>query len=106
MPILVDGYLSARQSNNVFNQVIGGVTDVTLRPMSARVGTLRLLYATEEDALDAEYTLMQQEALKFANSELPSADMTFVVDGQITRQLDPESRYLWIITVDFREVAA
>lgn len=105
VPLLVEGYQSSVQSRNVFNSVIGGGTDVTLVPAGPPRGTLRLIYLTELDALDAWYTLLDADVLTFADSDLPTAGMSFVVDGSVTRQLDPETRTLWMITVDYQAVS-
>lgn len=106
LPLVVDGYESTRQSQNVFNNVIGrSLPDVFLNPASPRTGTLTMLFATEADALACEALHTGTALLTFSDSDLPSATMTYVADGSITRRLDPESRALWLVTVDFREVA-
>jgi hypothetical protein len=105
MPLLVDGYQSARQSRHVFNIVTGrAYPDVTLVPAAPRRGTLRLLYATEADALAVENMHAGTDVLTFADSEVPSVGMTYVVDGSITRQLDPETLVLWLVSIDYQEV--
>jgi hypothetical protein len=104
-PLTVDGYQSARQSRHVFNTVIGrAYPDVTLAPATQRRGTLRLVYTTEAAAAACERIHAGTAILTFTDSDLPTAGMTYVVDGSITRQLDPESRFLWTVTIDYQEV--
>jgi hypothetical protein len=106
-PLLVDGYQSARQSRHVFNNVLGrGDPDVALMPASPRNGTLVFIYGTEAEALTCETLHSGIRVLTFADSDLPTAGMTYVVDGQISRRLDPNTLVLWSVSVDFREVVA
>ena len=105
MPLLVDGYESTRSSNHVFNSVLGrAFPDVTLAPASPRRGRLTALFDNESDAVLCEQMHTGTAVLTFADSDIPSAAMTYVADGSITRSLDPQSRTLWIVGIDFQEV--
>ena len=104
-PILVDGYQSTRQSAHVVNPVIGSIwPDVALYPAGPRTGTLTLLYASEAEAVEAERMHAGATVLAFADTDVPTAAMRYVLDANLSRQLDPESRALWLVTVDFQEV--
>jgi hypothetical protein len=106
-PILTQGYSASRASQNVFNDVLGrNYPDVTLMPAGLRTGTLTCLFATEKDAARFEAIHSGTALLTFTDTDLPSAAMTYVVDGSVKRELDPESLTLWLGSVDFREVRA
>lgn len=105
LPLLILGYQSVRTARNVFNEVIGrSQPDVALNPASPRTGSLVMLFATEADALACEQLHSGTALLSFADSDVPTAAMTYVPSGNITRQLH-ENQVYWIVTVDFREVA-
>lgn len=103
-PALVTGYQSRRQTQHVFHDVLGGGQDVTMRPASLRSGTLSCLFLTEAEARNCEDIHTGTDVLTFADSDLPSTGMTYVPDGAITRALDSQSRALWTVDIDFREV--
>jgi hypothetical protein len=107
MPLVVEGYQSARQSRHVFNDVLGrAFPDVTLAPAGPRRGTLTMLFGSEAEALACEQMHTGTSVLTFADSDLPTAGMTYVADGSITRRLEPSTLVLWSVSVDFQEVAA
>jgi hypothetical protein len=103
-PVLVTGYQSRRQTAHVFHDVLGGGQDVTLRPASPRSGTLSCLFTSEAEALNCENIHTGTDILTFADSDLPTTGMTYVADGAITRALDSQSRALWTVDIDYREV--
>lgn len=107
-PDIVNGYESVRTGQTVFHTVIGrDYPDVTLRPAGLRSGTLRLVYGSS----DAEVQSANAEALHAAGAvytlttdDLGSIGMMYVVNGNVTRTLDPDSLSVWILAVDFQEV--
>lgn len=104
-PILIDGYEATRESRNVVHVIIGTPEPaVTLRPAGPRRGTLTALFATRADALAAEAILAADDVLTFADPDVPSLSMTFVVDGDVTVGLDDETRALWTVAFSFLEV--
>jgi hypothetical protein len=105
-PLLVLGYETTRQSQSIFHDIIGGGQDVTLRPASLRSGTLRLLFATEDDAVAAETAHAAGKVLRLADADRPSVTMSYVLDGALTRRLDDGTRKLWTLDVAYQEVAA
>lgn len=106
-PLQVLGYESQRASANVFHDVIGRANpDVTLRPAGLRTGTLTYLFGSEVDALECERMHSGTGVLTLDDPDLPTIAMPYVADGAITRQLDSETRRLWLVGVAYREVRA
>jgi hypothetical protein len=104
-PQMVVGYDSARAGQNVFNSVLGRSNpDVTLLPAAPRTGTLTYLFTNEADAAECERMHQGTELLTLADSDLSTIGMTYVLDGNLRRQLDPETRSVWTVAVDFQEV--
>ncbi|ROS57198.1 hypothetical protein [Frigoribacterium sp. PhB118] len=104
-PLYVLGYESQRASAHVFHDVIGRANpDVTLRPAGLRTGTLSYLFASEAEAAECERMHSGTAVLTLDDPELPTIAMPYVADGAISRQLDPQSRALWLVGVAYREV--
>lgn len=107
-PELVDGYRSERESGNVIHQAADNPSrvDVTLRPAGLRSGTLRLLFLTLTEALEAEAVHAAAGVLALTSTDHPGLNMSYVVNGTISVELDDDSRALWLVEVQFQEVAA
>lgn len=104
-PLQVLGYESQRASANVFHDVIGRSNpDATLRPAGLRTGTLSYLFDSESMAAECERMHAGTAVLSLDDPELPTIAMQYVADGSITRQLDSDTRALWLVGVAFREV--
>lgn len=106
VPIYVLGYETTRRSQSIFHDIIGGGQDVTLRPATRRSGTLRLLFATEAQAVAAETAHASGTVLRLQDDERTSIDMSYVLSGILVRRLDDDSRELWTLDVGYQEVAA
>lgn len=107
-PTLVEGYSSARASSSRVHRIIGRADpDVTLSPAATRSGKLTLLFESEADASAAEIALAAPAVWTLADDDRLTLGMTFTLDegGEITRELDDESRDLWHIAFPFVEVA-
>lgn len=104
-PITADGYSTAQAPGNIVHQIIGGLPVVTLRPAQPRSGTLALLFDTEADAEAARALLATAAQFTYADTDLLTVGMTFVLDGQgITPALENETRTLWTVGVGYLEV--
>lgn len=106
-PILVDGYSAVRESRNIVHHIIGRQDpDITRRPASLRSGSLRLLFADEAESLQAEDVHANGITFVLTSTERASIEMTYVLaEGQtITRELDDETRELWLVIVPFQEI--
>jgi hypothetical protein len=103
-PTLVLGYDTTRTGRNVIHNLIGGGIAVTLVPPAPRSGTLQLFYPAEADAWAALALHETADSFTLVNDERPGIGMTYVLDGGITLTLDPETRDLWTLAVDYQEV--
>jgi hypothetical protein len=104
-PILVDGYTSTRESGNVVHTIISSVSpEVTLRAARLRTGTLRLLFATQAEALVGEALHALPVVLVLADPDVSGINMSYVAHGNIEVSLDDATRTAWIVSVDFQEV--
>lgn len=105
VPLFVAGYQSSRTGQSVFNKVLGrSYPDVALVPASPRRGTLRCVFASEADASACERLHALAAVFTFADPDVPTSTMAYVLDGSLTRQLDPETLELWVISIDYQEV--
>lgn len=106
-PDLVDGYSSSINARNITHDVIGrAYPDVTILPGSLRTGTLKLTF-TDENAsrLCEQLHAYATVPLILTTDERDTVAMTYVVVGKVGRDLDDETRSVWIVSADFQEVA-
>ena len=104
-PLTVDGYDTVRASRNIIHAIIGRPDpDVTLQPANLRTGTLRLVFATATAAFAAANLHALAGRFVLADTDIPQANMTYVLAGSIESILDDETRTAWIVTVDYQEV--
>lgn len=102
-PLLVQGYDFERSNRTVFHQVPGSSsTDATLFPIAPRSGTMTLVYTTAATGLAAEELLKQPATFTLVDTDVPSANMDFLVEG--LRLTQDGTRTLWMLAVGFREV--
>jgi len=105
IPTIVDGYESTHETRSIVHQILGRPDpDVTLRPAGLRTGTLRLVFADEFAAADAETEFGVGGVFTFHPIERETLPMDFVPTGRVTRTLDDQTRRVWIVAVDFHEV--
>lgn len=106
-PILVDGYEATREPGNVVHDIINKTyPDVTLRAPGARRGSLRLLFATEADAINAFAAMAYVGDFTITDPDVPGIEMRFVVaEGGLYIGIDDQSRNVWWVEVPFVEIA-
>jgi hypothetical protein len=94
------------RTNNIVHDIIGSpVPAFTLRPAGSRSGTLLFFCLDAEQALALGNLHLDVGLFAVTDSDVPSADMTYIPDGVIKVALDPAGRLRWTVSVDFREVA-
>lgn len=103
-PDLVDGYSVTRSSQSILHPIIGAAEpDVTFRPMGLRRGTLRCIFALEADAWTAYNAIAGANTSTLVSDER-DIDMVFMVDGELSIELDDETRDMFIVSIDFQEL--
>jgi hypothetical protein len=109
-PTIIDGYSSGRESRNIVHPILGrSEPDVTLRPANLRTGTLTLGFegpTSEIDSLEAETLHATGGVFAVVSTDRGTVEMSYVVNGQISRTLEDETRDAWLVTVDYQEVTA
>jgi len=105
-PVLIDGYSSEAVSGTVVTPLLGSSdVAVTLRPASLRSGTMTLNMGDDEDAAAAaELALRGAHVWTVVTGERDTVDMSFVVRDRITRDLDSETRDVWLVGFGWQEV--
>lgn len=107
-PTLVLGFESRRESRNVLIEPIdSGEPYVSLAAPRTRNGTLAYLFDNEADSVACEQLHNSASVITLMDADVSSVNMSYVVpaNGSITRTLDPQTRAVWTVTVDYREVS-
>jgi hypothetical protein len=103
-PDLVLEYSTARDSRNVYHDVVGkSEQDVSLEVDGKRYGTLKLFFSARADAVDAFAALAQGVPYEFADTDIPQVGMRFARDGSMTLRLTDDRNH-WIVDMDYREI--
>lgn len=105
-PVVVNGYETSRQSRNIVYDLLAGGIYVVLVSPRPRNGVMRLVYENEADAFEAVALHGLETHFTLESDEVPSVNMTYVVDGEISAELDPETLTVWVVTVGYQEVDA
>lgn len=107
-PTQVNEITSERDSGVLVHEVLGRpVPDVTLRPASSRKGTLEMLFAgvgAEDASAAAEDAHTVPGMFTIASDERPTLSFSYVPVGRITRVLDAQTRDVWLVRVEYREI--
>lgn len=103
-PALVLGYQTARESQNIVHDIIGGGIAVTLVRPRPRSGRLELFYLTEAAAFDALTKHSRETTFTLTDTDRPAVNMTYVTEGAIDLALDEEGRTRWIVSVGYQEI--
>lgn len=102
-PDAVDGFESNREPGSLVHTILGrAFPDVTLRPASARSGTLRLTFRRDDDSATAELQFASPGIFQLVSAYQSTVEMSFAVTGRITRRLDPSG--YWAVEFGYHEV--
>lgn len=106
VPQFVKGYTATQAGRSVFHDVMGVQSqDVTLVKPGLRSGTLYLYFGSWADAEACRALHDQAVVFQFADEDVTSAAMSYVVDsGGVQVALD-ETALLWTVQVAYREVS-
>lgn len=107
-PQLIDGYQAASEARTIVHPIINREDpDVSLRVAGLRSGSFRCLFPAQADALAAFAVFRTPQVLTLNDPDVPAVGMSFVVaEGDISIELDGDTRSVWWVTVPFREVSA
>ncbi len=104
-PTLVLGYETARESQNVVHDIIGGGVAFTLIRPRPRAGTLELFFSDESAAFQALNMHALETSFTLTDTDRPVVGMTYVVDGSVSIRLT-DDRKRWVVSVGYQEVEA
>lgn len=105
-PELWMDYKSARTANTKVHPLMGGGVAISLAPASPRTVTVALLFLTEAESKQCEDMHAATGVITITEDGRDTASMQYVVTGQVRRELDPDSRELWIVSAEVTEVGA
>jgi len=104
-PTLVLGYRSTRPARNLVHSIIDRADpDVTLKPAGLRTGTMQLFHLTLATALACEALHALEGVCTLEDTDLPELDMSYIAAGDITLELDPDTRKRWVVSLEYQEV--
>lgn len=105
-PTLVLGYESPSTSGNILHTLVNGTVKVSLVPDAPRAGTLKLLFASRSAAFAARALHAASGVFVLADPDVPEIGMHYVRRQEMSIALDPDTRLLWLLSVDYQEVSA
>ena len=105
MPLAVIGYTANRTSGNIIHPILNRPDpDVTFKAPAPRTGRIVYLVGTDADAVQLEQLHQQIGIFYLTDTDHPVINMKYVLNGDISSQLDTESNMAWLVSVDFQEV--
>jgi hypothetical protein len=105
VPMMVLGWSGINANRTVIHPLIGSAEpDVTLRPSSTRTGTMAILCADEAEMIAVRDLHTEGAVLTLTEDVVVSLDMTYVVSGDVTWELDTTTRTRWTVTVPYTEI--
>jgi len=106
-PFTVLGYETTQAGRNIFHDILGRRDDdVSFRPAGLRTGTLNLGFLTEADADECRTFHADGALFVFESDDRPTIGMRYVLgEGGIGVALESETRELWTVAIDYREVS-
>jgi len=103
-PDFVDGWAETRNSRTVVNPIVGGGVDYILYPADLRSGTMSLMFFDEQDAIDCFQLHGKAAVFTITDTDRPSINMNYIVNGSNTRTLNDQNRTWWVVALQYQEV--
>lgn len=103
-PTLILGYQTSSMVEPVEHVLLNGDVRYTLRPARPRSGTLNLFFATEQKAWEAFALHRQAGTFDLDDNDIPAVSMLYLVAGDLSIGLDPETRARWLLNVPYKEI--
>ena len=106
-PKFITAYLASRESANVIHESPAGGAPlaVVLRAAHLRRGTLEALFLTEAAAKACADDVAGARTFTVNSTTRTTINATCVASGAIVVELDNDSRDLWLVRVDYQEIA-
>jgi hypothetical protein len=105
-PLLMLGYDASADTAAVKRDILGAASPaVTLAPTKLRTGSLAFLFENAATAWAAYDFLSATTTFRLQDTDIARVAMNFVPVGNIRIGLDTETRVLWMLSIDFAEVA-
>lgn len=103
---LAAGYTATRATRTIVHASIdpdNTAPYLTMSKAGPRTGALALLFATAGDA----QACFDRHALPlrfgFTHEQQPTMSMVYIVTGDLSIELDPVTRRLWVVTIPYTE---
>lgn len=101
---VMDGYNATRESRTVVRRILGSnAPALSLREAGLRSGTHRLMFASQTVAEAAVAMLGAGVEITLADTDRANVGMTFVVSGNLSIELDDDTRDLWVVEFEYQE---
>jgi hypothetical protein len=102
---VVTEYNSSTVVDNRVHTIIGSaLPEYTLKPAQPRTGRFAFLCPSEAAALSLRSLLTSMGSFTLSDSVSTFSDMTFLVTGTISLEVDPQTLRVVIVGVDFSEI--
>jgi|GEM_PF-2156396 len=104
--LIHQAWAPARQSRNIVHELLDGTIATALVAAAPRKGRLQLYFVDEGSAATCVNLHAAPASFSLVSDESSTVSMTYVIAdrGSATYQLDPETRHLWLVYVDFQEI--
>lgn len=104
-PLAVEKYAADRSSRNVIHDLLDGSLGVSFVAPRLRSGVLSLVYETRAEAWAGFNLHTQLTSFQYLSSEVAEIGMKYVLDGRGVTMTQHEGTGLWLVAVEFQEVA-
>jgi len=109
VPTIALSIETRRAAGNIVHDTLGPSTVVTVRAAGSRQGSIQLGFqgaTAERDSWAAEQLLSEGRAFTIVTDDRATLAFSFVVTGEVSRELEDETRDAWVVTAGYQEVSA
>ncbi len=93
------------EQRTIVHDVPGAATPpVSVLPAGPRSGRIRYLFSERETARRAEIIHTRPGVITLTDADWPGGGMNYVAQGDLTSELDPDTRIRWVLETGFAEV--
>jgi hypothetical protein len=99
------GYTASRPVGNRVHPIPGSDSPaISVGPTGLRTGTLQFRFISEASVMAVESSILGGAVFTLADTTYGSLNMSFVITGDFVRTLEPVTKTVWDIHLDFQEV--